>query len=480
MPHAEMLIDGHFIGGPCDQSVPKAVLKSPWDGRVAGTAAEGGRNEAEAAVAAAHEAFPSWRNSEPAARQELLRRIAAAVRERREELADLLVEEVGKPVTWARGEVDRMAVTFDLSAAAVSTLEPEPHNLDYDPRGRDYEALRLRVPLGPILCIVPWNWPFNLAAHKVGPALAVGNSIVLKPSSLSPVSTLQLARLIHECGCPPGVLNAINVPGRIAESIAQDDRIKKVSFTGSPEVGWKLKALLPRKRVTLELGGDASVLVMPDADLDWAVPRIVASAFGFAGQVCISAQHVLAHADVYNRLREHLIAATLACPAGNPREEATVCGPVINEEEAGRIEAWVGEATATGARVIAGGTRDGGMMAPTLVENVPADSRLGCQEVFGPVLTLTRVESAKQAFARINSSEFGIHASVFTHDEAVIEQAVRDLEVGGVVVNDFPSLRFDGLPYGGIKQSGFGREGVPHAIDEMSEWKSLMRRVPKP
>lgn len=476
MPHAEMLIDGHFIGGPCDQSVPKSVLKSPWDGRVVGTAAEGGPNEAEAAMAAAMEAFPRWRNSEPEAREQLLRRIADTIRERRQELAQLLVDEVGKPVTWARGEVDRMAITFDLSASAVKLLEREDCDLGYDSRGPGYTAFRQRVPLGPSLCIVPWNWPFNLAAHKIGPALAVGNTIVLKPSSLSPVSTLELARLIHECGCPPGVLNAVNVPGKIAEKMAQDDRIQKVSFTGSPAVGWKLKALLPQKRVTLELGGDSSVIVMPGADLEWASNRIAASAYGFAGQVCISAQHVWAHADLYDELRERLRKETLECPAGDPQDEGTVCGPVIQPEEAERIEDWIREAAAGGAQVIAEGKRVGNLIAPTLIENVPFESKVGCQEVFGPVLTLSRVDSLREAVGQTNRSRYGIHASIFGEENDALSKASCELEVGGVVVNDYPSLRFDGLPYGGVKASGFGREGVPHAVDEMTEWKSVVRR----
>lgn len=476
MPHAEMLIAGHFIGGPCDQSVPKSVLRNPFNGSVAGTAAEGGPNEAEAAVAAAHEAFETWRFSPPEERAALLDRIASTIRERREELAELLVGEIGKPIVWARGEVDRMAVTFSLSAQSARELAPTAQDLEYDSRGRAYEGSWQRVPLGPTLCIVPWNWPFNLAAHKIGPALAAGNTVVLKPSSISPISTLTLARLIHECGCPPGVINAINIPGRIAQDLAQDPRIKKVSFTGSPEIGWKLKSLLPKKRVTLELGGDASAIVLPDADLDWAAVRCAQSAFGYAGQVCISLQHVWAAESIYDAVRERLIRETDGCPTGDPRIEETVCGPVISSEEADRVEAWISEAVSQGAKVLVGGGREGNVLFPTLIENVPQNTSLGCQEVFGPVLTLNRVRSLDEAIERVNASNYGIHASVFTSDSAKADEAVRKLEVGGVVVNDFPSLRFDGLPYGGVRESGFGREGVPFAIEEMSELKSVVKR----
>lgn len=476
MPHAEMLIAGHFLGGPCDQSVPKSVLRNPFNGSVAGTAAEGGPNEAEAAIAAAHEAFESWRNSTVEERAELLTRIAAMIRERHEELAELLIEEIGKPIVWARGEVERMAVTFDLSAQTAGTIAPMEHDLLYDARGSEYEAFWQRVPLGPTLCIVPWNWPLNLAAHKIGPALAVGNTIVLKPASRSPISTLTLARLIHECGCPPGVLNAINVPGRVAESMAQDPRIKKVSFTGSPEVGWRLKSLLPRKRVTLELGGDASAIVLRDADLDWAAKRCAQSAFGYAGQVCISLQHVWACDSIYEELRDRLIEATENCPTGDPRLQETVCGPMISDEEVGRVQAWIADAVSKGAKVIAGGGRMRNVLAPTLVENVPLESPLGGQEVFGPAMTLGRVGSLDEAIERVNASRYGIHASLFSCSDANIQEAIRSLEVGGVVINDFPSLRFDGLPYGGVKESGFGREGVPFAAEEMSELKSVMLR----
>lgn len=477
MPHAEMLIAGHFIGGPCDQSVPKAVLRNPFTGGVAGTAAEGGADVAEAAVAAAAEAFDSWRSTPVETRAHLLSRIAETVRGRRDELADLLVDEVGKPVTWARGEVDRMAVTFELSAHAAGTLGPFTEDLAYDARGEDYRGRWQRVPLGSVLCIVPWNWPFNLAAHKIGPALAAGNTVVLKPASLSPVCTLTLARLIHECGCPPGVLNAINVPGRIAERIAQDPRIKKVSFTGSPEVGWKLKGLLPAKRVTLELGGDASAIVLADADLDWSAKRCTLSAYGYAGQVCISLQHVWADDAIYESLRDRLIEETLSCPTGDPRLETTVCGPLIHADEADRIQAWISEAVSGGAKVLAGNARNGNVLTPTLIEGVPPDSNLGCREVFGPVLTLQRVASLSAAIESVNASSYGIHASVFSRDENACEIAASQLDVGGVVVNDYPSLRFDGLPYGGVKESGFGREGVPFAIEEMTELKSVVRRI---
>lgn len=477
MIHAEMLIAGHFVGGSCDQTTGKAVMKSPWNGRTIGTAAEGGANDVEAAIAAAQEAFPVWSRTPVETRAKLLGAIAEKVRGRRQDLAELLVEEIGKPITWALAEVDRMAVTFDLSAEAARTqLGPFPQDLTYDKRGGDYEGLWQRVPLGPTLCIIPWNWPYNLGAHKIGPALAVGNTIVLKPSSRSPISSLSLARLIHEAGCPPGVLNAVNIPGALAQKAARDPRVKKVSFTGSPPVGWKLKEMLPKKAVTLELGGDASVIVLEDGDLELAAARSATSAFGYAGQVCISAQHIWAVDEIYDEFREHLIRATLDCPAGDPHDPQVVCGPLIDSEAADKVMDWVDEAVSGGGRLLAGARREGNLVSPTLVEGVPAYTRLASQEVFGPVLTLDRVNDLDEAILRTNASNYGIHASVFTRSRAFAEKAMAELEVGGVVINDYPSLRFDGMPYGGVKESGFGREGVRFAVAEMSLAKSYVRR----
>jgi acyl-CoA reductase-like NAD-dependent aldehyde dehydrogenase len=476
MVHGEMLIGGHFIGGPCDQGVGKQVLHQPGVGTVVGSAAEGGWNEANAALDAAMDAFASWRRSTRRERQQLLRRIASLVRERSEELSRLLSHEVGKPISLARGEVLRLGLTFDLAADALTDYGLEQLPVDYDPRGEGYRCFVERFPVGVVLGIVPYNWPFNLAAHKLAPALAVGNTIVLKPSQQSPICTLELARLIHEAGCPAGVVNAVNVPSTIAQRMAEDERVAMLSFTGSPPVGWKLKSLLPHKRVSLELGGNAYAITCADAELEWAVQRTVSGAFGYAGQICISVQHALAHSSIYSDFRQRLIEATEACPTGGVDDEQTICGPLINEEAAAKVEEWVSEAVAKGAKVIAGGTREGALMRPTLVEGVPADVRLACQEVFGPVLTLAPFGDFSEAIGCVNSSDYGIQTGVFTHDERIAEKAFRELDVGGVIINDYPTLRFDNMPYGGVRRSGFGREGVRYAMDEMTELKTLVVR----
>lgn len=476
MLHRELLVNGIFLGGPCDQGIGKGLSISPFDGSRIGTYAEAGWSECDAAIHAGWAAFEAWRGTPRGERQRLLRRIASAVRDRDGELVELLTLETGKPVAWSKGEVARLAVTFDLAADLLTTWGLEALPADYESRGVGYRVHVERFPVGVVLAITPYNWPFNLAAHKIAPALGAGNTVVLKGSSQAPLCTLTLARIIHEAGCPDGVLNAVQCPSRLAEKMATDARVAAVSFTGSPEVGWALKAKAPQKRVSLELGGDAFAIVCADADLDWAASRIVTGAYGYAGQVCIAVQHALVHRSVYAAIRERLVAATRACPSGDPRDPATVCGPLISVAAAERVDAWIDEAIRAGAIPLVRGARDGSLLAPTLLENVPETTPLGCQEAFGPVLGLAPFDDFDAAIARVNRSQYGIQTGVFTHDLRVAERAFRGLDVGGVIVNDFPTLRFDLMPYGGVKRSGFGREGLRYAMDELSEPKAMVVR----
>lgn len=473
----QMLVDGVFYGGVCDGQTPKDEVLAPYDGARIGSVAVGGISHARAALDAAESAFASYSKTPRRERQVLLRAIAERCEASSEDLAKLMAQEVGKPITWARAEVSRLVLTFRLAADLLSEPSGQVETVDYDPRGDGYHCRLERFPIGPILAIVPWNWPFNLAAHKIAPALAAGNTVVLKPSRAAALSTLELARLVHEAGAPPGVLNAINVSGQIAEQIAQDPRLAMVSFTGSPEVGWRLKKLASDRKVELELGGNAFVVVCNDADLDWAVKRIVSGAYGYAGQVCISVQHVLAEPDVYEEIRERLIAATNEIPWGDPLDESTVCGPVVDSDAAERIESWVTEALEAGGKLLAGGSRVGLVLEPTLVEDCPPETRLAREEVFGPVATLEKVADFDEAISKINASSYGLQAGVFTHDLRIAERAFRELEVGGVVVNDAPTLRFDSMAYGGVKRSGFGREGVRYAFEQMTEPRTLLMRT---
>jgi len=449
-------------------------IYAPYGGSLVGTAAEGGLDEAMAAVAAARQSFDDFRKAPRSTRKQLLTKIAIKVRERQNELALLLTREVGKPITWAQGEVARLAITFDLAADLLSNYGYEALPLDFDPRGVGYTCRVERFPIGPIFGIVPYNWPFNLAAHKIAPALATGNTIIIKPSDLAPLSTFALQKIIDDSGAPPGAVQAILVPPQVAEQTIRDQRIKMLSFTGSPAVGWHLKALLPEKKVTLELGGNASAIVCDDADLSWTVKRLIAGGYGYAGQICIAIQHVLVQDSVYDSVRSQLIAGTLNCPIGDPEKPETVCGPLISNAAADKVMGFIDEAVSAGGQVIAGGRRQGNMIWPTLIENVPPQVKLAKEEVFGPVLTLGRFKTLDEAVRQVNSSQYGIQCGVFTKSIANAEYAFRELEVGGVIINDYPTLRFDSFPYGGVKRSGFGREGVRYAMDDMTEPKVMV------
>ncbi len=475
MLHRELLINGVFIGGVCDQGVGKDVIKSPWDGSVVGTVAEAGWAEANAAFETAQEAFVSWKSVSKPDRKALLLRIAELVAERRTELADLLVKEIGKPIVWAEGEVDRLRITF-LAAADLLDQEPEVVALSHDSRAKDYECRFERFPIGPILAIIPYNWPYNLAAHKIAPALAAGNTVVMKVSSLAPLCGLTLARLIHEAGCPPGVFNAIHCATAISARLAKLEGWAMVSFTGSPKVGSELKETVKARRIALELGGNAFTVIHQDADPTDAIPRCVSGGYGYAGQICISVQHVLVHRSRLDEVRNMLIKGVEECPTGDPSLRETVCGPLISAEAADKVQEWCDEAVATGATQLAGGKRERNTLWPILIENVPMNTRLATEEVFGPVLTLEAYDTVKEAIDRINASQYGLQTGVFTKDEATIERFYQSLDVGTVVFNDVPTTRFDTMPYGGVKRSGIGREGVKFAFDEMTEIKTLLRR----
>lgn len=478
--HRELLIGGQKYGGACDQGIGKTQHYAPYDGKLVGTAAEAGWSEVDAALDAADEAFVSWKHSPRHQRQSILRNVAALVRERHQELSELLAVEVGKPITLAEGEVTRLHRTFDLAADLLSAETGRLIPVDTDDRGPGYRCIVERFPVGVVLGIVPYNWPFNLAAHKLAPALAAGNTVVLKTPSIGTLSTLTLGHLLHEAGAPDGVVNVVNCPAVLAEKAALDDRVAMLSFTGSPKVGWSLKEKLPRKKVSLELGGDATCVIAPDADLEDAVTKLIPGAFGYAGQICISVQHLLVHADVYEEFKDRFIKATEECPTGDPLDRDVVCGPLARADDCDKVLEWIDEAEQAGATVLCGGQRSGQVIEPCIVENVDRSMRLGCQEVFGPVVTLQPYSDDRDAIDWINASDYGIHASVFTQDMRRAEQYFQQVEVGGVIVGDSPSLRFDAMPYGGVKESGFGREGVKNTFEEMTEPKVMLSKVGTP
>ncbi|HZH43051.1 MAG TPA: aldehyde dehydrogenase family protein [Lysobacter sp.] len=431
----------------------------------------------EHAIAAAHAARGPMAALPPYARRDVLEHCVRRFRERAEELAQTLCAEAGKPIRDARGEVARLIDTFRIAAGEATRIGGEVLELQVSERARGYRGMVKRVPVGACSFITPFNFPLNLVAHKVAPAIAAGCPFVLKPALNAPLGALAIAEILAETDLPEGAFSVLPCSNEDAAPLVEDDRIALLSFTGSL-VGWDLRARAGRKKVTLELGGNAACIVDadPGAPLEHVADRLVFGAYAQAGQSCISVQRIYVHAAVYDRLRDLLATKVAGLVAGDPRDEATVVGPVIDERSAERIERWVDEACARGARRLAGGSRRGTLVPATLLENVPRDAALQCQEVFGPVASLERFDEFDAALERVNDSAFGLQAGVFTGSLAHAMRAWDRLEVGGVIVGDIPSFRIDNMPYGGVKASGLGREGLRSAIEDMTEPRLLVIR----
>ncbi|WP_426751174.1 aldehyde dehydrogenase family protein [Myxococcus sp. Y35] len=432
----------------------------------------------EEAIAAAVRAAGPMRKLAPYARQAVLEHCVRRFRERAEELALALSIEAGKPLRDARGEVARLIDTFKAAAEEAVRGGGEVLNLEVSPRAAGYRGFTQRVPVGPCSFITPFNFPLNLVAHKVAPAIAAGCPFILKPSDRTPVSALIMAEVLAETDLPEGAFSVLPVALEDIGPLIEDDRLKLLSFTGSEKVGWELKARAGRKKVVLELGGNAACVVdaSPGAPLDVIADRVAHGAFFQAGQSCISVQRVLVHASLYDVLREKLVARAKALRPGNPSDEATTLGPMIDEPAARRLEGWIQDAVQRGARVLAGGGRRGPVLDATVLEGVPADALLSTEEAFGPVVLLQPFEDFDEALHAVNRGRFGLQAGVFTQDLSRAMKAWDELEVGGVVVGDVPSFRVDTMPYGGVKSSGLGREGVKYAIEDMTEPRLLVLR----
>jgi acyl-CoA reductase-like NAD-dependent aldehyde dehydrogenase len=414
----------------------------------------------------------------PWQRQEILNHCVGRFRERSEELALLLCSEAGKPVKDARGEVTRLIDTFRIAAEECVRINGEIMNLEISPRASGYQGMWKRVPLGPCSFISPFNFPLNLAAHKIAPALAVGCPFVLKPASRTPLGALIIGEVLAETDLPKGAFSILPCSRDAADRFTTDERLKLLSFTGSPAVGWKLKSKAGRKKVVLELGGNAACVVDEDADLQDAVQRIVFGAFYQSGQSCIGVQRILIHESIYDDFRQQLVAATEALVAGDPRDDSTFIGPMISEQEAMRLEDWIHQAVSAGGKLLCGGTRQGVMLSATLLENVPPDQPVCAQEAFGPVAVLSRFDNFEAALDEVNNSQFGLQAGIFTRDLYRAHLAWNYLEVGGVIIGDVPSWRVDNMPYGGVKESGLGREGIRFAMEDMTEIRNLVIRTP--
>ncbi len=449
-----------------------------YRGDVATRVALADEDAIDRAIAAAVRATEPMARLAAYERQSVLMHCVDRFTERADELADALCIEAGKPIRDSRGEVGRLIDTFRVAAEESVRITGEVMPLDISPRARGYSGMWKRVPIGPCSFIAPFNFPLNLAAHKVAPALAIGCPFVLKPASMTPIGALMIGEVLAETDLPEGAFSVLPCRRDGARLFTEDDRLKLLSFTGSPEVGWSLKARAGKKPVVLELGGNAAVVVDEDADLDDAVERIVFGAFYQSGQSCIGVQRIIAHETVYEALREKLVAKTRDLKMGDPRDEETFIGPMISLDEAERLHGWVESAIANGGKLLCGGKREGTMLEATLLEDVPASESVVCDEAFGPVAVLSRFASFDEALERVNDSVFGLQAGIFTRDLYKMQRAWDVLDVGGVVIGDVPSWRVDHMPYGGVKESGLGREGIRFAMEDMSEVRLLVIRTP--
>ncbi len=430
-------------------------------------------------IAAAVEATEPMRRLGAYQRKAVLDHCVVRFQERFDELAHALCVEAGKPIKDAQGEVTRLIDTFRVAAEESTRILGEVLPLDISERARGYTGMWKRVPIGPCSFISPFNFPLNLAAHKIAPAIAAGCPFVLKPASATPIGALVIGEILAETDLPLGAFSILPCHRDGADLFTTDDRLKLLSFTGSPGVGWALKAKAGKKPVVLELGGNAAVIVDADADVEDAVARIVHGAFYQSGQSCISVQRILVHDSIYNAVRGALTIATSSLVCGDPKDPETFIGPMISEKEATRLHGWIEGAVAKGAKLLAGGKRDGVMLEPTLLEDVPDDADVVCQEAFGPVAILSRFSDFDEALKSVNNSEFGLQAGIFTRDLYKAQRAWDELEVGGVVIGDVPSWRVDHMPYGGVKDSGIGREGVRFAIEDMTEIRMMVIRTPQ-
>ena len=467
-----------FLAGRPLKPNADLIVSNKYTGQPAARVARADAELIAVALAAAEEAFGQTRRLPGYRRQAVLNHVVRRVQERHEELARVLAIEAGKPIRDARGEVTRLVDTFRIAAEETLRLTGDYLPLDISPRAEGCEGICRRFPVGPCAFITPFNFPLNLVAHKVAPAIAVGCPWVLKPASATPISALLLGEILAETDLPPGAFSILPCAGTDAGPLVSDERIRLLSFTGSAEVGWELKRQAGKKRVCLELGGNAACIVDRDADLDHAADRITFGAFYQSGQSCISVQRVIAHRDIYDDVQRKLVERAVRLRSGDPLDEETFLGPLISENDARRVEAWVNEAVAAGARLLCGGHRHGVFYEATYLEHVDPRQKVSCCEVFGPVATLQPFEDFAQAVALANDSVYGLQTGVFTRTLDHAFYAFSELEVGGVVVNDVPSFRVDSMPYGGVKDSGLGREGIRYAMEEMTERKLLvLRRV---
>ena len=453
-------------------------VTNKYTGEVATRVAKAGADVIDKAIAAAEKAQPAMAAMKPYERKAVLEHCVKRFTERKDELAKALCIEAGKPIKDAQGEVTRLIDTFQIAAEECVRIEGQVLNLEISARASGYQGMTKRVPIGPCSFISPFNFPLNLAAHKVAPAIAAGCTFVLKPASRTPIGALIIGEVLAETDLPEGAFSILPCNRDGADLFTTDERLKLLSFTGSPDVGWALKAKAGKKPVVLELGGNAACVVDEDADIDDAIKRIIVGAYYQSGQSCISVQRILVHKNIYETFREKFVHEVSALVAGDPADENTFIGPMISESEAERLEDWIHEAREAGATVLCGGTRKGAMLDATVMEGVPADCNASAEEAFGPLSVLVPFDDYDEALNEVNNSRYGLQAGIFTRDLYKAHKAWDVLEVGGVVIGDVPSWRVDNMPYGGVKDSGLGREGIRYAIEDMTETRLMVIRTP--
>ncbi len=445
--------------------------------RVIASVFQGRREHAEAAIAAAVKAFGTTRRLPAFERQRVLRRVSENITERKQEFARTMAQEAGKPIKAARTEVERAIFTFNVAAEESTRIYGEYLPLDWQEFTAGRWGIVRRFPLGPIAGITPFNFPLNLVAHKVAPAIAAGCPLVLKPAPQTPLTALLLAEAVQQAGWPDGGLNVLPLSNEDAGLLVTDERIKLISFTGSAAVGWQIKKNCGKKKVVLELGGNAGVIVHSDADLAYAADRCVVGGFSYAGQTCISVQRILVERTAFAKFTDFLLEGVKKLKTGDPLDDSTDLGPLIRESDAVRASDWIQEAVRGGARLLCGGQRRGPMLEPTVLTGTRPEMKVNCQEIFAPVVTVEPYDDFNQALKQINNSPYGLQAGLFTRDAKLIFNAYEELEVGGLIAGDVPAFRIDHMPYGGVKDSGLGREGLRYAIEEMTEPKLLVMNL---
>jgi acyl-CoA reductase-like NAD-dependent aldehyde dehydrogenase len=463
-----------YVAGEWQTSQEPLAVRNPFSGDVIGVTYQASRDQLEQAIVGAERAFEITRKSATYERVAQLKAMAAGLKDRRDEVAGMIAAEAGKPIRDAEVETDRGVFTLETAAEEAKRMEGEVIPLDLLPTSKGRAGIVRRFPIGPVAGISPFNFPLNLALHKIAPAIASGNTIVLKPPSRDPLTMLLFAEIIEASGVPAGAVSIMPMDREVGDALVEDPRFKLLSFTGSPDVGWEMKRRAGMKKVVLELGGNAGVIVDKDADLDFAVNRIRVGAFAYSGQVCISVQRVFVVEDVYDQFRDKLVEAVKSIQLGDPLDRTTDLGPMIDEKAVTRTQSWIDDAAADGARVLTGGSADRGFFQPTVIENADPSSFICSKEAFAPLVTIAPVKSFGEAIRKLNDSEYGLQAGVFTNSLEKALAAFENIEVGGVVINDVPTYRIDHMPYGGVKASGLGREGLKYAIEDMTELRLMV------